>query len=148
MDPTIIAAAAGVFGSICGGSASVATAWVTHKTRARREAVLAELAKRETLYGEFITECSSRVIDAYERNLDSTERVLPIYALLNRIRLCASEAVLAQATVVVESIMDQYFAPNISIEEFHKRAHDGGIDPLKAFSECCRSELLSMHAAI
>ena len=59
MDTTIVTALAGIFGSICGGSASVATAWVTQKTRNKRERIRAEVNKRETLYGEFINECSN-----------------------------------------------------------------------------------------
>jgi hypothetical protein len=148
MDATIITALAGIGGSLCGGTASFATAWVTHKTRAKREVVRIELNKRETLYGEFIDECSKRVMDSLERNLDKPERLLSIYALLSRIRLCASDAVLGQAVEVVKFIMEQYFAPNVSAEEFHERVHNGGIDPLKAFSEACRRELMAMHAQL
>jgi hypothetical protein len=148
MDATIVTALAGIAGSLCGGTASLATAWVTHKTRGKREAVRSELNKRETLYGEFINECSKRVIDSLERNLDKPDRLLSIYALLNRIRLCASDAVLTQAVGLVKFIMEQYFAPNVSVEEFHDRMHNGGIDPLKAFSEACRRELMGIHAQV
>jgi hypothetical protein len=148
MDTTIVSALAGILGSLCGGSASVATAWVTHKTRAKREVLRAELTKRETLYGEFINECSQRVMDSLARNLDKPETLLSIYALLNRIRLCASDAVLAQALELVKFIMEQYFAPNVSVDEFHARVHNEGIDPLKAFSEACRGELMSMNAHV
>ena len=85
-------------------------------------------------------------MDSLDRNLDKPERLLSIYALLNRIRLCASDAVLEQALELVKFIMEQYFAPNLSLEEFHERVHNAGIDPLKAFSEACRRELMSMHA--
>jgi hypothetical protein len=146
MDATIITALAGIGGSLCGGAASFATALVTHKTSARREVVRGELNKREMLYGEFINECSKGVMDSLDRNLDKPQTLLSIYALLNRIRLCASEAVLTQAVELARFIMEQYFAPNISIEEFHERVHKGRLDPLKAFSEVCRRELASMHA--
>ena len=56
-------------------------------------------------------------------------------------QLAASEAVLTQALGLVKFIMEQYFAPNVSVEEFHERVHNEGIDPLKAFSEACRREL-------
>ena len=144
MDATIVSALAGIFGSLSGGSASVATAWVAQKTRNKRDVVRAELSKRETLYGEFINECSNRVMDSLARNLDKPETLLSIYALLNRIRLCASDAVLTQAVELVKFIMEQYFAPNVSIDEFHERVHNGHIDPLKAFSEACRRELRSI----
>ena len=148
MDTSIVTALAGIVGSLCGGSASVATAWLTQRTRGKRERVRAELSKREALYGEFINECSNRVMDSFDRNLDKPDRLLTIYALLNRIRLCASETVLTQAVELVKFIMEQYFAPNVSIEEFHERVHKGGLDPLKAFSEACRRELISMHASV
>ncbi len=139
MDTTIVSALAGIIGTICGGSASFATAWVTQKSRARREEVRAEVSKREALYGEFIDECSKHLMDSLEQNLDKSERLLSIYASLNRIRLCASEAVLVQAQEVVTFIVEQYFAPNVSVEELHQRVHDQGDDPLKAFSEACRT---------
>jgi hypothetical protein len=146
MDATIVSALAAIFGSLSGGSASVAAAWIAQNTRNRRQAVRTELAKREALYGEFINECSKRVMDALERNLDKPQTLLSIYALLNRIRLCASDVVLGQALDLVKFIMEQYFAPNVSVEEFHERVHNGRIDPLKAFSEACRRELISTQA--
>ena len=148
MDTTIVTALAGIFGSLSGGSATVATAWLAQNTRNRREGARAEVAKREALYGEFINECSKRVMDSLERTLDKPQTLLSIYALLNRIRLCASDAVLTQAIELVKFIMEQYFAPNVSIEEFHERVHNGHLDPLKAFSEACRRELMSLHARI
>ena len=59
MDTTIVTALAGIVGSLCGGTASFATAWLTQKTRAKHDGVRAELRKREALYGEFIDECSA-----------------------------------------------------------------------------------------
>lgn len=148
MDTAVVSALAGIFGSLSGGSASVAATWIAQNTRNKREARRAELAKREALYGEFINECSTRVMDSFERNLDKPETLLSIYALLNRIRLCASDAVLTQAVELARFIMEQYYSPNVSIEEFHQRVHNGHVDPLKAFSEACRRELMSMHAQV
>lgn len=148
MDTSIVTALAGIIGTLCGGSASVATAWVTHKARAKREELRAEHDKRETLYGEFIEECSKRLMDSLERNLEKPESLFPTYALLNRIRLCASDKVLEEAVALVRLILDQYFAPNVSLQEFHEQVHQGKVDPLKAFSDACRRELISMHGAI
>lgn len=78
MDTTIVTALAGIVGSLCGGSASVGTAWVTSKTRSKRERIRAELNKREALYGEFINECSKSVMDSLERNLDKPHTLLSI----------------------------------------------------------------------
>jgi hypothetical protein len=54
MDTTILSGMAGVLGSLVGGSATVATAWITQRTLNRRELLAGETSKRESLYGEFI----------------------------------------------------------------------------------------------
>ena len=102
------AALSGLFGSLLGGSASVATAWVTQRTLKKCEEFRAEFTRRETLYGQFINECAARALDSFENTLDKSERLLSIYALLNRIRLCASDAVLAEAERALAAITEQY----------------------------------------
>jgi hypothetical protein len=92
MDPTIVSAMAAVLGSLVGGSATVATAWIIQRTLSKRELLGVEIRARETLYGEFIRECSKLVLDSFTHTLDKAEKLLPIYEFLNRIRLCASDA--------------------------------------------------------
>jgi len=97
MDTTIVSAMAGVLGSLVGGSAAVASAWITQKTATQREINLTEIRNRETLYGEFIGECAKLLIDAFTHTLDDPEKLLPLYALVNRIRLTASQPVVGEA---------------------------------------------------
>ena len=87
MDPAIVSAMAAVLGSLVGGSATVATAWITQRTLSKRELLGMEIRARETLYGEFIRECSKLVMDSFTHTLDKPEKLLPAYELLNRIRL-------------------------------------------------------------
>ena len=149
MDATIVSAFAGVFGSLVGGSATVATAWVTQRTQSKRELIRAEISKRETLYGEFISECSKLFMDSLVRTLDKPDALLPLYALLNRIRVSASDAVLAEAEQVLIRITKQYFSPNLSVEDMRALVHSGSdADPLRPFGEACRVELRSMHTAV
>ena len=148
MDTTILSGMAGVLGSLVGGSATVATAWITQRTLNRRELLAGETSKRESLYGEFINECSARAVDSFENTLDKSERLLSIYALLNRIRICASDAVLSEAERALASITEQYFSPNLSLEQLHALVRDGArSDPLRSFAEACRTEVRSMPAA-
>ena len=145
MDQSLISALAAVMGSLAGGSATVAAAWVTQRTLARRELLRVELGKRETLYGEFINECARLAIDALANGLDKPETMLPAYAALNRIRLSASGSVLAEAENVMKRITEQYFSPNMPLEEMRAVARSWGTDPLKAFGEACRAELKSFR---
>ena len=73
IDATIVSAMAGVFGSLVGGSGTVATAWVTQKSLRKRDLINAEIRHREALYGDFIRECSKQVIASFERTLDKPE---------------------------------------------------------------------------
>ena len=147
MDSPVITAMAGVLGSLVGGSATVATAWITQKTVNKRELMRLELRKREALYGEFIAECAKLLMDAFTHALDSPDKLLPLYAMLNRIRLCASPPVLAEAEHLLTRITDQYFSTNLTLDEIRDLAHSERGDPLKTFGETCRAELKSMRAA-
>jgi hypothetical protein len=108
----------------------------------------AESSKRENIYGQFINECSARALDSFENTLDKSERLLSIYALLNRIRICASDAVLFEAEHALASITEQYFSPNLSLEHLHALVRNGAkSDPLRSFAEACRAEVRSMNTA-
>jgi hypothetical protein len=148
MDSSIVTAMAAVLGSLVGGTATVATTWVTARTHSKRQLWANEMHKREALYGEFINECSERAIDSFERSLDKPEVMLKAYELLNRIRLCASPTVLEEAERAMAVIMDQYFASNLSLDEMRALMRKGGnVDPLRSFAEACRSELKAMLAS-
>jgi hypothetical protein len=149
MDNSIITAMAGVLGSLVGGSVTIATTWVTQRTLSKRELLRTETRRRENLYGEFISECSKRVIDSFERTLDKPENLLSMYELLNRIRLCSSDTILHEAEQVLKLVTEQYFSSNLSLEEMRALIQKGGNeDPLRPFAEACRSELKSMRAAV
>ena len=145
MDPAIVSAMAAVLGSLAGGSATVAAALVTQRAQGRRELMQAEIHRRQALYGEFLRECSKLLVDAFSHTLEEPQKLVTAYELLNRIRLSASDAVLAEAEGVVQLITDQYFLPNLSIEEIHARVKAERADPLKSFGEACRGELKAMQ---
>ena len=146
MDTSTISVISGLVGTLLGGFASVATAWVTQRTFNKRELVRVEMGKRETLYGDFIGESSSLLVDALTHKLEKPETLLPAYALLNRIRLCASEAVLSQGERLLRRITDQYFSNNLTLDNVHSIMRSNDADPLLAFGEACRAELRSMRA--
>jgi hypothetical protein len=144
MDATWVGAVAGVTGSIVGGSASIATAWLTQRSQNLRELVRDEMHKRETLYGDFVGECARLLMDAFAHTLEKPETLLRAYALINRIRLCASPAVLNEAERLMVRITDQYFSGNLSVEEMRRLARSTDADPMRPFGEACRAELKSM----
>ena len=111
------------------GSATVATAWITQKTLTRRELDVRAMRQREKLYGDFTGECSKLLIDAFTHTLDDPEKLLPLCALTNRIRLTASQGVFAAAQHPLSHIAEQYFSRNLTAEEMRQLAHSAGADP-------------------
>jgi hypothetical protein len=146
MDTNFITAMAGVLGSLVGGSATIATAWITQRTLTRRELNVRDMRQREKLYGDFIGECAKLLIDAFTHTLGDPEKLLPLYALTNRIRLTASQPVVAEAERLLARITEQYFSRNLTVEEMRQLARSQGSDPLRTFGETCRLELKSIRA--
>jgi hypothetical protein len=146
VDTALLTGMSGVLGSLVGGSATVATAWITQKTANKRDLIQSEVRKRETLYGEFIGECAKLLFDAFGHTLEKPETLLTVYALINRIRLSASAAVLVEAEHLLKRITEQYFSKNLTVDEMRELASAEGADPLRAFGEACRAELKAMRA--
>lgn len=141
MDPAALTALSAIFGSAVGGSATMATAWLTQRTQGRREHIEAEIRKREQLYVEFITEGAKHTVEALDHQLESPARLSLLYSILSRIRLRCSEDVLSAAEATVTQIVERYFHPNLSPEELRQTVIARAEDPLKNFSEACRREL-------
>jgi hypothetical protein len=148
MDSAIVSAMAAVLGSLVGGSATIGTAWITQKTATKRELIQREMRKREALYAEFIAECGKLLVDAFTHTLDKPDTLLPLYALTNRVRLSASQPVLAEAEHLLRRITEQYFARNLTLEEMRDLAIAEGADPLRSFGEACRVELKSLRLQV
>jgi hypothetical protein len=54
---------------------------------------------------------------------------------------------LAQAERTLRFITEQYFSPNLSVDEMRKLVRKW-TDPLEPFGEACRHELKSMRTAV
>jgi hypothetical protein len=137
-----------ILGSVVGGSATIATAWLTQRTEGRRAAIDSEIRKREQLYAEFISEGAKLLVEGLERDFESPAHLYPLHAILNRIRLRSSEAVLAAAETAASQIAEQFLDPKVSGEELRKIVLTRPHDPLKQFSEACRLELQQLQTSL
>ena len=147
MDANLITALAGVLGSVTGASAAIATTWISQKSQSVRERAKGETRKRETLYGEFITEASQRLADAFDHSLDKPETVVKLYAILGRIRLVSFDAVLTAAEECCTRVIDLYAKPNRTMAELVTTVHSSELEALKRFSDACRVELRKYSAS-
>ena len=147
MSPAIITALAAIFGSLVGALGSSISTWIIQRHQDRRELLAKKIFHREQLYSDFITESARVLVDALEHSVGDPKNLIPSYALLSRIRLSSSPAVLAAAEAVVREIVGTYTKPNLTAEQIEFRAASGD-GPLRKFSDICRAELDSMQARI
>jgi hypothetical protein len=143
MDMGYISTLSALAGSAIGAFASVGTTWLTQVTQTRASQRLQDRGRREALYGEFICEASKLFADAFENQLDDPAKLVRLYAIVNTIRLFGRPRTLEAAERVINDIGAAYFAPNKDLRLFANIARDSDLDPLCAFSNACREELLS-----
>ena len=139
----MIPALAAIAGSLVGALGSATGTWITARHQDRRDLLGKQIARREALYSDFIGGSAQLLVDAMQHNASDLQKLVPLYALLSRIRLSSAEVVLQQAELVVKQIVNTYPQPNLTAEQIESQAVDGH-DPLKEFSDTCRSELSSL----
>jgi hypothetical protein len=137
--PTLFALA----GSVIGALSSMITTWITQRHREHRELVAQKTAHLEQLYSDFINESARLLVDAVQHSLDEPSTLVPIYALISRIRLRSSTAVIDSGERLITTILKVYFDPKLTREEIQSAASKHN-DHLQEFSNACRRELESL----
>lgn len=141
MDTAYISAIFGVTGMTLGGALSFATSWVTQQAQLRDRHREAARTSRQELFGSFIAEASRLYGDALSHQKDEVADLVQLFALVARMRLIASPAVVTAAEAVLETIIATYLAPNRTLHEIRALAREGGMNFLLEFSEACRMDL-------
>ena len=94
MDNTLTGILAVLGGSVIGATTPVLSNFVLQRSVTQRELTNRELAQREELYSEFIRQGTLCYAKALSQSLKNMDEIVAMYALVNRIRLFASEDVL------------------------------------------------------
>ena len=144
MNSGLITALAAIFGSLVGALSSAVGTSIVQKHQDRRDLVGKKIVRREALYSDFIAESARLVVDALQHNVGDLQKLIPVYALLSRIRLSSSPRVLGTAEEVIKTILNAYEQPNLTPQQIQTRAVNGE-DPLRQFSDTCRAELDSLQ---
>ena len=139
-----ITAAAAIGGSLVGAAGSIVGTWISARHATRRDLLGKQIARREALYSDFIGESARVLVDALQHNSNDLETLLPLYALVSRIRLSSSRPVLEQAERIIQTIVATYPQPKMTTEQIESQAATGK-DPLSIFSDTCRTELDSLQ---
>jgi hypothetical protein len=78
-----------------------------------------------------------------QHSLDDPSKLVPIYALISRIRLRSSTDVIESGERLIATILKAYFEPNLAPAEIQSAANKHN-DHLQEFSNVCRRELESL----
>jgi len=145
MESAYLPALAALAGSALGGLTSFASAWLTQHRQDRARRLSQDKARRQKLYKQFIDEASKLYADALVHDKAEVSALVSVYALVSRMRVLSSSAVIEKAEAVVRIIVDTYFAPNKTFTELRSLMSSHPIDPLRTFSEECRAELEALR---
>jgi hypothetical protein len=146
MDSTLTGILAALGGSVIGATTPVLSNFVLQRSVTQRELTNREIAQREELYSEFIRQGTACYAKALAQSLDGIDEIVAMYALVNRIRLFASESVLEAAEVFVKKLVEKFGEKNMSIDQIKSIALEQHVDPLNDFALKCRSELREVYA--
>jgi len=147
MDNTLTGILAALGGSVIGATTPVLSNFVLQRSVTQRELTNRELAQREELYSEFIRQGTLCYAKALSQSLQNMDEIVAMYALVNRIRLFASEDVLQAAEAFVKKLVGTYGENNMSIEQIKTAALEQHVDPLNEFALKCRAELHTVYAS-
>ena len=152
MDNTLTSILAALGGSVIGASTPVVSNFVLQRSVTQREITNREIAKREELYSEFIRQGTSCYAKALSQSLENLDEIVAMYALVNRIRLFASDSVLEAAETFVKKLVEKFGENNMSLDEIKTVALEQHVDPLNDFAlKCrleCRLELRKVYARV
>jgi len=138
---SILTAMVGLAGAAIGGFGSFMTSWLTVRAQIAQKIRSEARSRREEIYSDFIKEATRLFGDALGHEREDVSDLVTLYALVARMRLIAPGDVIDRADHVLDSIVSAYLGPNRTLHELRQFAHDGGMDPLRQFSEACRAEL-------
>ena len=142
MDTAYISAISALAGSVIGGLTTGFTTWVSQRSQARAGMVAHNLARREDLVRVFILSASKTYGDAIINSDPNMPELIDLYAMISRMRVLSMPKTVACGDIVMQSIVETYFAPNSTVADIRELVKTGhGIDPLKDFAEAAREEL-------
>jgi len=136
-----VSAIAALAGAALGGLTSFASSWTTLQAQTKAQRLADSKSGRGEVYKQFIEEASKAYVDSLMHDKLEFSGLVGLYALISRMRIQSSMKVTESADSIVRLIIDTYFQPNKSLTELQAMVHDGGLDPLKDFSDVCRNEL-------
>ena len=145
MEVAYVSALSALAGSVVGGLTTGFTTWMSGRSQAQAGRLVADVARRQDLFREFIIAASKTYADALVNTKPNIQEVVALWAMVSRMRVLCSPPTTASAEKIMRQTMDASYAPPKTPEELHELIKKGvGMDPLLEFSEAARDELRAL----
>ena|SRR5690242_8778599 len=141
MDSAYISAVSALAGSAIGGLTSLGASLLTQRTQAEAQQRASDFSRREALYEHFIEEASKLYADAYEHDQAKMTNMVNLYAMISKMRMFSSPAIVEAADKVARVIIQTYLGPNKTFGDVTQILDNEALNPLRDFSNACRHEL-------
>ncbi|MBL6616660.1 MAG: hypothetical protein ISP45_21790 [Reyranella sp.] len=140
----VLTQVSGLVGALIGGGASLAVAVYNQRAEERLQRVANEIARRETVYTDFLENASKILLNAYTHDgIELGREEQHLIGLINRMRLFAPQQVVAGAEAVVRALVEISLQPSVELRQLATQAlaKSPEPDPFLEFSITCRSDL-------
>jgi hypothetical protein len=143
IDPTLLSPVSALVGALVGGGTSLIAAIYTQRGQDRLQRVAAEVAKRESVYADFVFHGSNFLLHAYTHDeIELSGHEQRLIGLINRMRFFAASNVVATAEAALRAIVEIALKPSIELRQLATDALSKSFDdPLREFSLVCRADL-------
>ena len=151
IDPALLSPVSVLLGALVGGGASLLGTIYTQRSQDRVQRVASEIAKRETVYADFVMSASNLLLNAYTHDeISLGADVQRLIGLINRMRLFAPTDVVSGAEAVLRAIVEISLKPSVELRQLAKEALSKSLDPdpLLVFSSICRADLDNVHRTV
>ncbi len=151
IEPTLLGPISALLGALIGGSTSLVAAIYSQRVQDRLQRLAGDVAKRETVYADFVMNTSNMLLNALvsdEISLGGDEQRL--VGLINRMRLFAPPDIVRGAEAVLRAIVEIALKPSVELRQIAKEALSKSLDPdpLLAFSKICRADLNGVRRGV
>jgi len=151
IDLGILSPVSGLLGGLLGGGASLIAAIYKQRGKKRLQRLAGEVAKRETVYADFVFHASNLLLHAYTHDeIELTGDEQRLIGLINRMRFFASPKVVAAAEAVLRAIVEISLRPSVELRQLATDALSKRLDPdpLVEFSLVCKDDLDSVRRTV
>jgi hypothetical protein len=147
IDPSLLSPLSALVGAFMGAGTSLVAAIYRQRRQDHLQRVAGEMAKRETVYADFVIHASNLLLLAYTTDeIELTGDEQRLMGLVNRMRFFAPRNVVAAAEAALRAIVEILLKPRIEVRQLATHALSNSLDdPLLEFSLVCKADLDNVH---